>query len=148
MIKKSRRDAIIELINNNDISTQDELTEKLISMGFEVSQATISRDIKDLNLIKVEGTNKKYKYAKIDVSKHEISPQLINLFKQITTSIDCANNLIVLKTISGNASAAGMAIDQMKFSQIIGTVAGDDTLLIITKTSSDAEIVLKVLRTL
>ena len=148
MIKKSRREAIIELISNNDISTQDELTERLIAMGFDVSQATISRDIKELNLIKVEGTNKKYKYAKIDVSKHEISSQLISLFKQITTSIDCANNLIVVKTISGNASAAGMAIDQMKFSQIIGTVAGDDTLLIITKTSSDAEIILKVLRTL
>ncbi len=148
MIKKSRRDAIIDLINNNDISTQDELTEKLISLGFEVSQATISRDIKELNLIKVEGTNKKYKYAKIDIKTHEISPQLINLFKQITTSIECANNLIVVKTISGNASAAGMAIDQMKFSQVIGTVAGDDTLLIVTKTSSDAEIVLKVLRTL
>ena len=148
MIKKSRRDAIIDLINNNDISTQDELTERLISLGFEVSQATISRDIKELNLIKVEGKNKKYKYAKIDLSKHEISPQLINLFKQITTSIESANNLIVVKTISGNASAAGMAIDQMKFSQVIGTVAGDDTLLIVTKTSADAEIVLKVLRTL
>ena len=148
MIKKSRRDAIIDLITNYDISTQDELTEKLISLGFEVSQATISRDIKELNLVKVEGTNKKYKYAKIDVTEHQLSPQLIGLFKQITTSIECANNLIVLKTISGNASAAGMAIDQMKFSQIIGTVAGDDTLLIITKTSSDAEIVLKVLRTL
>lgn len=148
MIKKSRRDAIIDLITNNDISTQDELTEKLIALGFDVSQATISRDIKELNLVKVEGTNKKYKYAKIDLNEHQLSPQLINLFKQITTSIECANNLIVLKTISGNASAAGMAIDQMKFSQIIGTVAGDDTLLIITKTSSDAEIVLKVLRTL
>lgn len=148
MIKKSRRDAIIDLITNNDISTQDELTEKLIALGFEVSQATISRDIKELNLVKVEGTNKKYKYAKIDLAEHQLSPQLINLFKQITISIECANNLIVLKTISGNASAAGMAIDQMKFSQIIGTVAGDDTLLIITKTSSDAEIVLKVLRTL
>ena len=65
MIKKSRRDAIIDLISNNDISTQDELTERLISMGFEVSQATISRDIKELNLVKVEGTNKKYKYSKI-----------------------------------------------------------------------------------
>ncbi len=148
MIKNSRRDAIIQLITNNDISTQDELTERLVALGFEVSQATISRDIKELNLIKVEGTNKKYKYAKIDISKHVMSPQLINLFKQIMTSIESANNLIVLKTISGNASAAGMAIDQMKFPQVIGTVAGDDTLLIITKTSADAEIILKVLRTL
>ena len=148
MIKKSRRDAIIDLIINNDISTQDELTERLIAMGFEVSQATISRDIKELNLVKVEGTNKKYKYAKIDLSEHEISPQLINLFKQITTSIDCANNLIVVKTISGNASAAGLAVDEINFPQVLGTVAGDDTLLIITKTASDAEIVVKGLKSL
>ena len=76
------------------------------------------------------------------------SIEIVNLFKQITISIESANNLIVLKTISGNASAAGMAIDEIKFPQIIGTVAGDDTLLIITKTSADAEIVVKGLEQL
>lgn len=148
MIKKSRRSAIIDLINSFDISTQDELTEKLLAMGFNVSQATISRDIKELNLIKIEGKNKKYKYAQVDINNNKLSPQLVNLFKQITVSIESANNLIVLKTISGNASAAGMAIDQLNYPQVLGTIAGDDTLLIVTKTNSDAEIILKGLRML
>ncbi len=144
----SRRKAIIELIKTFDISTQEELTEKLVEKGFNVSQATISRDINELNLIKIEGVNKKLKYAIVENISKNLSPQLINLFKQITVSIESANNLIVLKTISGNASAAGMAIDAIKFPQIIGTVAGDDTLLIITKTSADAEIVVKGLEQL
>lgn len=148
MIKNSRRQAIIELIKTFDIATQEELTEKLTERGFEVSQATISRDIKELNLIKVEGQNKRAKYAIVDDFSTKLSPQLISLFKQITLSIESANNLIVLKTISGNASAAGMAIDEIKLPQVLGTVAGDDTLLIITKTSADAEIVVKGLELL
>ena len=148
MIKNSRRQAIIELIKNFDISTQEELTEKLTEKGFDVSQATISRDIKELNLIKVEGENKRLKYTIVEDFNTKLSPQLISLFKQITLSIESANNLIVLKTISGNASAAGMAIDEIKLPQVLGTVAGDDTLLIITKTSADAEIVVKGLKLL
>ncbi len=148
MIKNLRRQAIIELIKSFDISTQEELTERLTQKGFNVSQATISRDIKELNLIKVEGENKRSKYAIVEDFGAKLSPKLISLFKQITLSIESANNLIVLKTISGNASAAGMAIDEIKFPQIIGTVAGDDTLLIITKTSADAEIVVKGLELL
>ena len=70
------------------------------------------------------------------------------MFKHITVSIECANNLIVIRTLSGNASAAGMAIDEMRFPQVLGTVAGDDTVLVIAKTNADAEIVLKSLRTL
>ena len=148
MIKKSRHEAIINLINSVDVSTQEELTEKLNEQGFNVSQATISRDIKDLNLIKIEGANKKTKYVKMDLVQNKLSSQRISLFKQITLSIESANNLIVLKTLSGNASAAGMAVDEINFPQVLGTVAGDDTLLIITKTSSDAEIVLKGLKSL
>ena len=143
MIKNSRRQAIIDIINTFNISTQEELTEKLVEKGFNVSQATISRDIKELNLIKVE-----QKYAVIEDFSQKLSSKLVNLFKQITISIESANNLIVLKTISGNASAAGMAIDELKFPQILGTVAGDDTLLIITKTSADAEMVVKGLEKL
>ena len=148
MIKKTRRDVILELIVNNDISTQEELTKQLQDKGFNVSQATVSRDIKDLNLVKVEGINKKYKYSKIDINNQNISPQIINLFKQIVVSIESANNIIVVKTLSGNASAAGMAIDQMHFPQVLGTVAGDDTVLIVTKTSFDSEVVIKGLRSL
>lgn len=148
MSKKLRHDAIIDLITRNDVATQEELTAELVNMGFDVSQATVSRDIKELNLIKVEGVNKKFKYVKVEVGTSDLSPQIINLFKQITTSIEFANNLIVVKTLSGNASAAGMAIDQMHFSQILGTIAGDDTVLIVTKSTADAEIVIKGLRSL
>ena len=148
MIKKSRHQAIISLINSFDVSTQEELTAKLVEQGFVVSQATVSRDIKDLNLIKVEGANKKTKYVKVDLAQNKLTPQRISMFKQIMLSIESANNLIVLKTISGNASAAGMAVDEINFPQVLGTVAGDDTLLIITKTVSDAEIVVKGLKSL
>lgn len=148
MTSISRRNVIIEIINNFEISTQDELTEKLIERGYNVSQATVSRDIKELKLVKVESASKKNKYTQICFELNKLTPQQINLFKQITVSIEMANNLIVLKTISGNASSAGMAIDEMKFPQVLGTVAGDDTLLIITKSSIDAEIVVKGLKAL
>ena len=148
MSKKSRHSEILRLIENQNIGTQEELTEILINKGYSVSQSTVSRDISDLNLIKVEYGNKKYKYSKAIVEDEYLSPQIVSLFKQIIVSMDCANNLIVIKTLSGNASAAGMAIDGMQFSQILGTVAGDDTLLVIAKTNSDAELILKSLRTL
>lgn len=147
MTKKERLNAILNLIESNEICTQKDLTDALIKLGFEVSQSTVSRDINELNLIKTEGKNKKFKYAKPSAAGGVVSPQIIGLFKQIVVSMASANNLIVIKTLSGNASAAGMAIDEMKFSQILGTVAGDDTLLVVTKSNSDAEVILKTLRT-
>lgn len=148
MNRKERLSKILELISTYEVSTQEELTDKLLNEGLDVSQSTVSRDIKDLNLIKVEGVNKKFKYTKAVLSQNNISERTINLFKQTTISIECANNLIVLKTLSGNAGTAGMAIDEMNFPQVLGTIAGDDTVLIIAKTNSDAEIILKSLRTL
>lgn len=148
MKKEIRHRKIFELIKNNEIGTQEELTAKLIEAGCEVSQATVSRDISELNLIKIDCGNKKYKYACSIPEKLSLSPQIVSLFKQITVSIESANNLIVLKTLSGNAGTAGMAIDEMHFPQILGTVAGDDTVLIITKTTNDAEVILKSLRTI
>jgi len=146
MSKKNRLLKIVEIIEKYAISTQEELTEKLTFLGFDVSQSTVSRDIKELNLVKVE-TNGGVKYAKVAVGK-KISEQIINLFKQITISIEVANNLIVIKTLNGNASAAGMAIDEMDFPQVLGTVAGDDTVLIVAKSNADADVVVKSLRTL
>ena len=148
MNRKERLKIIVQTIENASIGTQEELTEKLLEMGVPISQATVSRDIKELNLIKIENGMGGYKYAKPIQSENGISPQIIGLFKQIVASIESANNLIVIKTLSGNAGAAGMAIDQMKFQQIIGTIAGDDTVLIVTKTNADADVVLKSLRTL
>ena len=96
-----------------------------------------------MHLIKIAGKVKKYKYAFIDKRENFIPDKIVNLFKEILVSITCVNNLIVIKTLSGNASAAGMVVDRMNFSEILGCVAGDDTLLIITKSNSDAEMVIK-----
>ena len=143
MLKKDRHAKILEIIRQNEIDTQGELTQKLNEIGVEVTQATISRDIQVLHLIKIAGKVKKYKYAFIDKRENFIPDKIVNLFKEILVSITCVNNLIVIKTLSGNASAAGMVVDRMNFSEILGCVAGDDTLLIITKSNSDAEMVIK-----
>ena len=148
MTKNKRHSKICELINEFEISTQEELTDKLNEMGFNVSQATVSRDIKELGLIKGQGVARKIKYVKYNFDSQEISEKIINLFKQIVLSVDFANNLIVIKTMSGNGGSAGVAIDQMHFPEVLGTVAGDDTLLIVTKTNADAETIVKTLRTL
>ncbi len=148
MTKKERLNLIIELIENYEIDTQEELTEKLTEKGFNVSQATVSRDIKELNLIKSNGTTRKFKYVRNKDLSAEISPKIVSLFKQVTLSIIPAGNLIVIKTLSGNAGTAGMAIDEMKISQCVGTIAGDDTLLIISRNNADAETIIKRLRTL
>lgn len=145
MTKKDRLNFIINLIKTQEITTQEEITDVLLKNGFNVSQATVSRDINELNLIKVEGVNKKLKYYLPEIVE-EIPQKIIDLFKNVTTSIHLAGNLIVIKTLVGNAGTAGMAVDHMKIPQILGTIAGDDVLLVITKTVSDAEIVVKSLK--
>lgn len=147
MTKKERLKLIVSVIEENEIGTQEELTEFLNKKGFNVSQATISRDIKELNLIKTEGKNVKSKYIKFSAGENA-SPKIIDLFKHVTVSIASVNNLIVIKTLSGNAGTAGMVIDGMHFPQVVGSIAGDDTLLVITKNESDAQIIVKSLRML
>ena len=143
MSKKDRQLAILKIINEQEIDTQDELTAKLNELNFNTTQATVSRDINELNLIKVEGLTKKYRYQRVVTLETPVPDKIIRLFKDIVVSIHIVNNLIVIKTISGNASSAGMVIDKMNMSKILGTVAGDDTLLIITSNNGDAMIVYK-----
>lgn len=147
MTKKERLKLILEVIQEAEIGTQEELTDYLNKKGFNVSQATISRDIKELNLIKTEGKNVKSKYVKFSAGENT-SPKIIELFKHVTVSISNVNNLIIIKTLTGNAGTAGMAIDGMSFPQVVGSIAGDDTLLVITKSESDAQIIVKSLRML
>ncbi len=147
-MSNARLDKIKALIVEEEISTQEELTEKLISSGFEVSQATVSRDIKKLKLVKTQGVKRKIKYVLRENGSGNIPSKIINLFKQITQSICSANNLIIVKTLAGNGNSAGMVIDQMIFPEILGTVSGDDTVLIITKTEKDANYVVDCLRSL
>ena len=148
MTKKQRLAKIISLIESEEISTQEELTAKLLSLGYNVSQSTVSRDINELNLIKAEGSGKKFKYIKADLEDRKVSPQMLGLLRQIVSSVDYANNLVVIKTLAGHANSAGIAIDEMNLPEVLGTVAGDDTLLVVTKTNSDAEIIVKTLKTL
>lgn len=146
MTKKERQKIIIELINEFEIDTQEELTDMLNKKGIEVTQATISRDINELNLIKIAGKSKKYKYAQIDIKNTALSDKIVGLFREIVNSVTCVNNLIVLKTLSGNAQAAGMVVDKMSLPQVLGSIAGDDTLLVVTKSNLDAEIMMKRLK--
>lgn len=146
MTKKDRQKVVLELINEFEIDTQEELTAKLNERGIKVTQATVSRDINELNLIKISGKIKKYKYAQIDIKNAALSEKIVSLFREIVVSITCCNNLIVVKTLSGNASAAGMVIDKMNIPQVLGSIAGDDTLLIVTKSNADAEIMIKKLK--
>ena len=148
MTKKQRLTSILNIITEQEISTQEELTEALNNLGYNVSQATVSRDINQLNLIKIEGVNKKTRYHKPVMDKSNMSEKIINLFKEVTLSINSANNLVIIKTLSGNGASVGMTIDGMNFPEILGTVAGDDTLLIITKTNKDADSVVESLRSL
>ncbi len=146
MTKKERQNILLELIGKYEIDTQEELTEKLNERNIAVTQATVSRDINELNLVKVAGKVKKYKYARVEIESDALSEKDINLFREITASVTCANNLIVVKTLVGNANAAGMIVDKINIPQVLGSIAGDDTLLIVTKSNRDAEIMLKRLK--
>lgn len=148
MAKKDRLSAIIDLIGRFEIDTQEELTDKLNGEGFDVSQATVSRDINELNLIKTEGITKKTKYAKPVIFTTEIPENIKNMIKQMLVSVDFSNNLVVVKTRSGMANAMAAAIDGMHFKHVLGTLAGDDTLLIIVKNANDAVIVVKAIKNL
>lgn len=146
MTKKQRLEKILSLIEEEEFSTQEELTDKLNELGYNVSQATVSRDINELNLTKDAGKSRKVKYVKQIKVQPQVSDKIIDLYKNIALSVTSANNLVIIRTLIGNGNSAGVAIDAMHFPQILGTVAGDDTLLIVTKTEKDAESLVKTLR--
>lgn len=124
---------IIEIIRNNIIETQEELSEQLKKQGINATQATISRDIKELHLIKVLDKDNRYRYAVIKGSDTEILSKLKNIFSESVVEINRALNIIVIKTLSGMAQAAAAAIDAMNFDEIVGCIAGDDTIMAVAK---------------
>lgn len=138
-MKYNRHAKILEIIDIYDIETQDELCEKLKDMGYEVTQATVSRDIKELKLVKVMGDNSVYKYAAMQDIDNLISDKLLMVFAHAFVSVDYANNIVVVKTLPGMAQAVASTVDSMKFQEIVGTIAGDDTLMIIARTERHAE---------
>ncbi|AAO36119.1 arginine repressor [Clostridium tetani] len=146
-MKVTRHEKILELIERKDIETQEELAEELRKSGIEITQATVSRDIKELKLIKVLGEQGKYKYAAIVKNENDLSDKLANIFSHSVVSVENINNFVVVKTLSGSGNAAAEAIDSLNFKEIAGTIAGDNTIFIMARTSEQAfEIVKKMKR--
>ena len=141
-MKIARHKKILELIRDNEVTTQEELASLLIDSNYIVTQATVSRDIRDLNLIKqsVAGV---IKYVLPEEVTTDNTVKLIDIFSNSVISVESAQNLLVVKTLSGTAHAAASAIDAMSNPMILGTIAGDDTILVIVKDTEQAEIVKK-----
>lgn len=133
MKKYTRQSKILELISRRDIETQEELAEGLKAMGIDVTQATISRDIKELRLVKIMSKNGKYKYATLGQSQEGITDRLNKIFENSVISIDYAGNLVIIRTIPGAAQICASAIDYMGIDDIAGSIAGDDTVFVAIK---------------
>ena len=130
-MRYKRQSTIIEIINTYEIDTQEKLASMLRESGFEVTQATVSRDIKDLQLVKTQSSSGKYKYALNRSNDMPVSDRFVKIFRETITSFAASGNLIVVKTLSGCANAAGEAIDNSGLPHIIGSIAGDNTLLLV-----------------
>ncbi len=138
-MKNERHSRILEVIEKNVIETQEELADKLKENGFDVTQATVSRDIKELRLTKVLDHTGKYKYAAINAADSNVSSKLRMIFAESVINIDVAVNIIVVKTLSGMAQAAASTIDAMSLKEVVGCIAGDDTIMVIARSENDAK---------
>jgi len=147
-MKNKRQMLILDIIHQLAVETQDELVEALRQHGMDVTQATVSRDIKELRLIKSMDETGKYRYAMPVTQDKTLNERLIRLFVDSVVSIRYANNLIVIKTLSGSAGIAGETLDALQLSEIIGTIAGDNTLLVITESNEAAVHVTEILNRL
>lgn len=137
-MKISRQTKILEIIENNAVETQEDLAERLRLEGYNVTQATISRDIRELKLTKLATENGRQKYASINKTDTEVSDRLIRVFRDAVIKVDFAQNMIVIKTLNGMGMAVGVAIDNMENSDILGSIAGDDTVFCVARTHNQA----------
>lgn len=138
-MKYNRHARILDIIEKHDIVTQDELAEKLREHGMDVTQATISRDIKELRLVKVMDSNGKTKYKAINNDPGVLSEKLLTVLKGGYVSSDYANNILVVKTLPGMAPAIASVIDSLGWMAVVGTIAGDDTIMVVTRAERIAE---------
>ncbi len=133
---KKRHEEILRIISEEEIMTQEELAARLRERGFDAAQATISRDIKTLSLVKMTAPDGKLIYRSLLKDDTEMPEKLIPVFRHAFVSCDHAGNLIVIKTLSGMANALASAVDSMPYQGILGSVAGDDAVLIVCKTEN------------
>ena len=133
-MKNARQKKILELIEAYDIDTQDTLIKKLSESGFAVTQTTVSRDIRQLNLVKATTPRGSYKYVSPDVGVSTGAPVLNSALTDAVTKIEAAENIVVIKTFAGMANALAVCVDSLHLPGIVGRVAGDDTILLVIKT--------------
>lgn len=135
-MKSGRQAKILELVKKYDIETQEELSERLLEEGYSVTQATVSRDIRELHLTKVSRGGRQ-KYAVMDVSHSDMTEKYIRVLRDGFVSMDMAQNILVIKTVAGMAMAVAAALDHMECHEIVGSIAGDDTIMCAVRTVED-----------
>lgn len=140
-MKVNRHAKIVELVNKHNIETQEELAELLNQEGYKVTQATVSRDIRDLKLTKVPTKNGRQKYAVLKSTQNVLTEKYFRILKDGFVSMDTAQNILVIKTVSGMAMAVAAAIDEMNWHEVVGCIAGDDTIMCAIRTVEDTEAV-------
>ena len=139
MNKGQRHIKIRDIIGNQEVETQDELVEQLQNAGYNVTQATVSRDIKELHLVKVPMMDGRYKYSLPSDQRFNPLQKLKRTLMDCFVSIDYTKNMIVMKTLPGNANAVGALIDNLEWEEVMGNICGDDTILVILRSDEDAE---------
>ena len=150
-MKNARLEKIIELINEQVVETQEELRDLLNDAGFPVTQATVSRDIKKLNLVKIPVAKEdenlaKQKYAVHEKKREEVDEKYARVLRDGFVSMDMAQNILVIKTVSGMAMAVAAALDALQITQVVGCIAGDDTVMCAIRTIEDTKKVMEILR--
>ena len=145
-MKKIRHSKIIEIIEKQDVETQEELATLLKEAGFEVTQATVSRDIREMKLSKVSAGKGRQKYVVLKHDDSHLGDKYIRVLKDGFLSMDMAQNILVIKTVSGMAMAVAAAIDALKFKEIVGSIAGDDTIMMAVRTVEETQILMDKIR--
>lgn len=145
-MKAKRQSKMLELIRKNEIETQEEILAYLVKEGFSVTQATVSRDIRELKLTKIATSTGKQKYAVLNESVSDMTEKYVRVLKDGYVSMDMAQNILVIKTVSGMANAVCASLDAMNIHEIVGTIAGDDTIMCAIRTTEDTIAIMKKLR--
>lgn len=142
-MKSARQNAILELIRERDIETQEELADALRKRDFKVTQATVSRDIRELRLLKVLSPAGTYKYAVADKPENGLSERFHRIFSESVLSMAHAYNQIIIKTLPGSANVAAEMLDSLRWPEILGTLAGDNTIFMIARSAEEVDVVLR-----
>lgn len=145
-MKKNRQGRILQLIQEENIETQEELADRLSEEGFVVTQATVSRDIRELKIGKIPSGNGKQKYAVLTHDDAHLADKYIRVLRNGFVSMDSAQNILVIKTVAGMAMAVAAAVDAMKLKEIVGSIAGDDTIMAAIRTTEETQVVMEKIR--